>query len=184
MRCFVGIELPSQIRKEVKRIQEELREVELDAKWVEFENLHITLKFLGEVGEGKLSKIKEVISNLSFLFKPFTVGISKIGAFPKVIRPRVLWIGVEPFDNLIKIIEYLEEEFSKLGFPREKRELHPHITLARVRSLKNTSRLKEKVESSKLEKKQWQIDSVILFKSILTPRGPIYEEIFKRSLTP
>ena len=183
MRCFVAIKLPQDVRQEIRRIQEALRKLDLDTKWVEFENLHLTLKFLGEVREARLPKVKEVVSNLSFLIKPFNLSIFEIGAFPNIKRPRVLWIGIEPQESPIKIIEYLEEQFSKLGFPQEKRAPHPHITLARLRTPKNIFKLKEEVEKIKIDNKVWQVDSVFLLRSILTPQGPIYEDIFKINFT-
>jgi len=183
VRCFVAIKLPQDIRQEIRRVQQALRKLGLDAKWVEFENLHLTLKFLGEVREAQLPKIKEIVSNLSFLVKPFNLSISEIGAFPSIKRPRVLWIGVESQEVPIKIIEYLEEQFSKLGFPEERKAPHPHITLARLRTPKNVFKFKEEIEKIKIDNKIWPVDSVFLLKSILTPQGPIYEDIFRMNLT-
>ena len=183
MRCFVAIKLPQDIRQEIRRVQQALRKLGLDAKWVEFENLHLTLKFLGEVKENQFPKIKEVISNLSFLIKPFNLSISEVGAFPSIKKPRVLWIGVEPQESPVKMIEYLEEQFSKLGFPQEKRTSHPHVTLARLRTPKNAFKLRGEIEKVKIDNKIWLVDSVFLLRSTLTPQGPIYEDIFRMNLT-
>ncbi|MCD6540163.1 MAG: RNA 2',3'-cyclic phosphodiesterase [Candidatus Omnitrophica bacterium] len=183
MRCFIAIKLPQDVRQEIRRIQQVLRKLDLDAKWVEFENLHLTLKFLGEAKENQLPKIKEVVSNLSFLVKPFNLSISEVGAFPSIKRPRILWIGVKPQESPVKIIEYLEEQFSKLGFPQEKRTSHPHITLARLRTSKNAFKLRGEIEKMKIDSKIWLVDSVSLLRSILTPQGPIYEDIFRMNLT-
>ncbi|MBN2121034.1 MAG: RNA 2',3'-cyclic phosphodiesterase [Candidatus Omnitrophica bacterium] len=182
MRCFVAIKLSKEVKDEIVRIQNKLQPLELHAKWTEYENLHITLKFLGQIPEENITEAKEIVSGVSSLVKPFTLNFSKAGAFPSLGRPRVLWVGVEPDAEPVKIIEYLEEQFQKLSIPRETRPPHPHITLARIKSPENTHKLKSAVESLKVEDINWEVKEVVLFKSILTPRGAIYEEIFSVTL--
>jgi 2'-5' RNA ligase len=153
MRCFIAIKLPKEVKDEVARIQGQLRRLDLHAKWVEFQNLHITIKFLGEIKEELLPKIKEIISGINPLVKPFVLALSEVGGFPSLGRPRVLWLGINPQDNPIKIIEYLDEQLPKIGIPKETRPAHPHITLARIKSPKNVHKIKQKITTLGVEKK-------------------------------
>ena len=182
MRCFVAIKLSKEVKDEIVRIQKNLAPLGLEAKWTEYENLHITLKFLGQIPEENITEAEEIMVRVSSLVKSFTLNLSKAGAFPSLGRPRVLWVGVEPGEFPVKIIQYLEKEFVRLNIPRETRSPHPHITLARIKSPKNIHKLKSAVESVEVKDVKWRIEEVILFKSILTPRGSIYEEIYKASL--
>ena len=183
MRCFVAIPLPKEVKDEAARIQKELRSLDLHAKWVEFDNLHVTMKFLGEVREEDLDKAKQIVSGVSSFAKTFSLRLFGLGAFPDVRRPRVLWLGISPRDNPATIIRYLEDGFLSIGIPKEKREPHPHITLARIKSPKNTHRLKERFSGLQVGEIEWEAGGVSLFKSMLTRTGPIYEEIFTANLT-
>jgi len=182
VRCFIAINLPSEIRKQVSVIQEEFKNLNLDAKFVEFENLHVTLKFLGDIDKETVVLTQEVMSKLSSLIKSFKLSLFSPGAFPDLRKPRVLWLGIKPMDVPIKIIEYLDEKLEILGLTKEKRKPHPHITLARICSPKNIHKLEEKGEFLNLERVNWQVEKVSLFKSDLTGSGPIYENIFSTNL--
>jgi len=182
MRTFVAIPLPKEVKDEVVRVQGQLRRLDLHAKWVELQNLHITLKFLGEIKEELLPKIKEIISGINSLARPFKLALAEAGGFPSIDRPRVLWMGIAPQDEPVRIIEYLEQKLPKVGFPKEDRKPHPHITLARIKSPKNVHKIKQKVTAFGIERKEWQVYRVSLFKSVLTPHGPLYEEILSQSL--
>ena len=183
MRCFVAIPLPREVKDEVVRVQKELRRLDLHAKWVEQDNLHVTMKFLGQVQEADLDKAKQIVSGISSFARPFCLKLSGLGAFPDVRRPRVLWIGISPQDNPVAIISHLEDGFIDLGIPKEKRTPHPHITMARVKSPKNTQRLKQALSELKLENLKWDVEGITLFRSLLKPSGPVYEEILTAHLT-
>ena len=182
MRCFVAISLPDEVRKEVVCAQGQLRKLDLHAKWVETENLHVTLKFLGEVDEGCIANIKEILSKITSLTGSFDLILSDVGGFPSLCKPRVLWMGINPDEIPVKIIEFLGNRLEGLGFPKEERKPHPHITLARIKSPKNIHKIKQTVASLNLNKIEWQVSKVCLFKSILTSRGPTYGEVFSQSL--
>ena len=166
MRCFIAIKLSKEVKEKVAYLQDKLRTLGLDAKWVEFENLHITLKFLGQVDK-ELSKIKDIVAGLSSLVEPFVLQLSGVGAFPDLRRPRILWLGISPQNSPVKIIEYLEEELFKVGIAKEKRTPHPHITLARIKSPKNANRLKD-IMSLEIESIEYFGTKV----TILLPRLP------------
>ncbi|MFC1514633.1 RNA 2',3'-cyclic phosphodiesterase [Candidatus Omnitrophota bacterium] len=183
MRCFAAIKLSDQVRAEVVRIQRGLRPLDLHAKWVEPENLHVTLKFLGEIREDDLPQVRQIVAGISSFAHPFGLRLFGLGVFPDARRPRVLWAGIRPQDNPLAIIEYLEYEFSGMGILREKRSPHPHITLARIKSPKNTGELEGRLSDLRVEELEWEVQGVSLFKSLLKPSGPAYEEIFTAILT-
>ena len=182
MRLFIALKLQPQVIQSVTDLQTTLKQTGIDAKWVESGNLHVTLKFLGEVKEELLPQAEKILSGLSSLCKPFRIKTSSLGCFPDIKRPRVLWLGITPMDKPIEIITYLDKELAKAGFIPEDRKPHPHITLARIRSSKNVNNLKNAIDSLKIEEKEWLVSEVSLFKSTLSSSGPVYQEIFKTNL--
>jgi len=176
MRLFVGIELPENIKKEIEEIGKELKKKVKEAKVVRKGNLHITLKFLGEVKEEKISEIDKKLKEVSEYFAPFSVSVGKIGNFPEGKRMRVLWVGVESNGILNKINFKIEKVLSTIGFKEENR-FKEHITIARFKStpdMKFIENLKEKYSSFLGE---FRIESFSLIKSNLTPEGPIYKNL-------
>ncbi len=140
-------------------------------RWEKKENLHITLKFLGETDK-KIdieAKIKEAVKQ----FSPFMVSLKGIGAFPSPKRARILWIGVkEGVKHLTDLFVALEKKIHELGFEKEMRKFTPHITFARVKNGKYS--LSENIDFSF---DPFPVNEVALFKSTLTPKGAIYETL-------
>ena len=177
IRVFIAIELDKETQSYLSNIQSELKETEADVKWVKSENIHLTLKFLGNIDLSKINQIKEILTKISQENTEFTIELSGIGAFPKMEYPRVIWIGIEKNqDKVIKITEDLQERLTTLGIPEENRPFQAHLTLGRVKSNLNRSILVEKLKNIKLPQKPSQsVNKLTLFKSTLTPGGPIYE---------
>lgn len=181
MRLFIAIELSDDIKKGLSRIQSHLKYSGADVKWVETDNIHLTLKFLGEADEDKLAYITSALDAIGKAVSPFNIVVKEIGAFPKIEYPRVIWVsldkGAEESKRLAKMID---ERLSEIGFQKEERPFSPHITIGRVRSPKNKAALKEKILSldpNMMNLSSQSISSVILFRSTLTPRGSIYTKI-------
>jgi 2'-5' RNA ligase len=138
-------------------------------KWVKKENLHITLKFLGETD--KKTAIEDKMKEIAEEFSSFNVSLRKIGAFPSSKRAKILWVGVEEgMEELIELFSTIENKLSPLGFEKEVRKFTPHITFARVK--KGNYSLPEQIDFSF---DSFPVNEVALFKSTLTPKGPIYE---------
>jgi len=179
MRTFIAIELPKNIKDSLSQLQAELKSSNADVKWVAPENIHLTLKFLGEIDDKKSEKIIQIIEEVAKGKNKFQVRISLLGAFPKIGSPRVIWVGIEAGDKETKeIAEELEEKIAKIGVPKEKRPFSSHITIGRLRSpLKREILIKYLKEKSGLGGKilEFSADKITLFKSTLTPKGPIYE---------
>ncbi|MGD2141891.1 MAG: RNA 2',3'-cyclic phosphodiesterase [Candidatus Bathyarchaeota archaeon] len=178
VRCFTAIEInDAEVLEGLVRAQRGLEGSGGDLKIVERENIHITMKFLGDVREGILERVKGVVSGMSF--EPFKVTLRGVGAFPNLRRPRVVWAGVvEGAEELIQIYGELERSYEALGFRRERRRFKPHVTLARVRSGRNRGSLVGEINRLADEAfGELKVSCVRLKKSVLTPKGPIYSTL-------
>ena len=178
MRTFIAIELEKEIRNALFQIQEELESSQADIKWVKPENIHLTLKFLGEVEETKIPEIIQRLQECGGQIKPFTIRISGLGAFPGLKSARVIWVGVkEDTDELTKLAKMIEDSLVKLGFPKEGRKFSAHLTLGRLRSNKNKDKLGQKLEKIKIPELSQRINSIALFESVLHPTGAAYQKL-------
>lgn len=187
MRTFIAVELPPQIKEYLSSLQADFKSCNADVKWVEPQNIHITLKFLGEVKEEKIPLIKKIMDDLSRQINSFSVNLSSLGAFPNIESARVIWVGIKKGEKeLTYLNRLLEEELSKLGIPKEKKAFSCHITLGRLRSNFNYQKLKEKILRCLQEPLQktedFTVKSISLFKSTLTGLGPIYEALYRVNL--
>ncbi|MCD6583983.1 MAG: RNA 2',3'-cyclic phosphodiesterase [Candidatus Omnitrophica bacterium] len=180
MRTFIAFPLSWEIKERIAEIQDKLKDCHLDVKWVKPINLHITLKFLGEIQKTVVSKVKEILENIGTNFSSINVKLKEFGFFPNEKRPRVFFISTDQEDYLRSISLTLEEELEEIGFKKEER-FKSHITIARFRSKKNLDCLFRQIKNIKIEGKFF-IKEIIFFRSILTSGGPIYEEIFKINL--
>ena len=136
MRLFVALEIPSDVREKLAALIRDLRNVEPQssrhrARWVKPENLHVTLKFIGEVPPEKVDAIRTTLSDVRSS-QPVELRFRGLGFFPSEKRPRVFWAGMEASPNLAPLAAEIEAGLEKLGIPREKREYTPHLTLARL----------------------------------------------------
>jgi len=186
MRTFIAIELSQQIRDTLAQIQSHLKYAGVDVKWVEKDNIHLTLKFLGEVSEEKIKKIKSILDNIGKTVKSFEISLKDIGAFPKIDYPRVIWVGLDKgAKESGELAEKINDSLSKIGFQKETRDFAAHLTIGRVRSPKNKEALREKIVSisprSTVHGPQL-ISFVALFQSTLTPKGPIYTKLHEAKL--
>ncbi|MFN7170872.1 MAG: RNA 2',3'-cyclic phosphodiesterase [Candidatus Omnitrophota bacterium] len=185
IRTFIAIEIPEILCAEFAQLQEELKKAEADIKWVEPKNMHLTLKFLGDTEETKITKIKESLQKISQKANSFEINFRGLGAFPNLESPRVLWIGIEKGkDKLFELATKIEDELKILGFPKEKRQFSAHLTLGRIRSFKNREKLKTTIKEKvnfKARNKMY-LKEIVLFKSQLTPSGPIYTCLAKFNL--
>lgn len=188
MRTFIAIEISEEIRNTLAQIQSHLKYSGADVKWVEKDNIHLTLKFLGEISEEKKELVKSVLDGIARETKPFEITIKEIGAFPKIEFPRVVWVGLDKGSSESKTLaEKIDEALSKIGFEKETRPFASHLTIGRVRSPKNKEALKEKIQSSGsqlITPNSQLISSVILFQSTLTPKGSIYTKLHEAKLSP
>jgi len=176
MRTFIGIDLPEEIKLNLKEVVDRLKKIK-EAKPVKIENLHITLKFLGEVEEKEIEKIKERLKGCAKNFNSFDVEVKGVGVFPSEKKVRVLWIGALDDGYLKKLNKKIEEEMEKFGFEKEK-EFVSHITVARFKSVPNLNLIKDLIEKYKdFLFGKFSVKNFQLYESKLTPDGPVYKII-------
>lgn len=170
MRCFVAVELDDALRPKVKVLQEQIKD--FDVKLVEPQNMHFTLKFLGEIDQDTIDKVSAILDGISGNFKLFKAVVKGAGAFPSFSYIRVIWVGC---DELLSLQSAVEDALSAM-FKKEKPT--PHLTIARVRSGKYRDKIREFVEQHKdTEIGTMYMDRIKLKKSTLTRDGPIYEDV-------
>ena len=179
-RAFIAIELNASVHSELSSLQSILKKSNADVKWVAAESIHLTLKFLGNIDTQKINEIEKILNEIATGVEPFVLTLKGIGAFPKLDYPRVIWVEVERgAPQSEQLAKSIEERLEGIGIPREDREFHAHITLGRVKSPKNTDKLKETIESTKFEAESAvDVNHLTLFKSQLTRDGSIYTPLF------
>lgn len=186
MRTFIAIEISEETRQILSQIQTRLKYSGADVKWVAPGNIHLTLKFLGEITEKKAEEVKMALDKIGKDMKSFEISLKDAGAFPRIEYPRVIWVGLDKGSPESKILAgKIDEELSKIGFEKESRPFAAHLTIGRVRSPKNKSVLKEKIEtigSQSMVHSLQIVSSVILFQSTLTPHESIYSKIHEAKL--
>lgn len=172
MRLFIAVDLPEEVKQSIEEIKEPLKGIK-GVKPVRKENLHLTLKFLGEVEESKVNTMVRALAQIKV--NPFKLSINKLGVFPNEKRIRVLWIDVEPAEPLVE----LKKEIDK-ALPEFKDD-HPfknHLTFARIKYIASDDDNKKIIEiitNKQVEKQEFLVDNFKLYKSTLTPEGPVYE---------
>ena len=176
IRAFIAVALPESLRNEVAMLSAHLRSSEADVKWVAAGNLHLTLKFLGDIEENQVGPIEEALSAAVKSHSLFTIQLEGIGAFPRTTSPRVVWIGVGTGkEQLTQLAQCVEKTCIGLGFPEEERAFSPHLTIGRVRSRDRLAQLIKRLQVVEFcGKNPAQIDRLILFQSYLSPQGPTY----------
>lgn len=172
-RGFIAIEIgPFQ---KLIQFENEIKNSGAQVKLVEPNNVHLTLKFLGETEETMTDEIENIMKNAIKDIKPFKVKLSGSGVFPNQNYIKVVWIGILNGEIIGEIANKIDEPLTKLGFERERRRFSPHLTIARVKTAKNKEKLMQIVNNYKeIEFKEFEISSIKLKKSELTPKGPIY----------
>ena len=183
MRAFVAIDVPSQVLDSLAGFQSELARTGADLKLVERENLHFTLKFLGEITEAQAEEARARLGRLRL--PPFRVDVSRAGAFPSLRRARVVWAGVPPEHEavMLPLAREVIEALQGIG-ERDERPFQPHITLARVRTSRNIRELGDFLQKS--SERPFGTADLTEFKlksSTLTPGGPVYKDIGAFPLT-
>jgi RNA 2',3'-cyclic 3'-phosphodiesterase len=186
MRAFIAIELPANIKNDLTKIQDKLKISLPKINWVKPANLHLSLKFLGEISSSQLEPIVQIITEIIKTTPPFEIDLETLGVFPNYRAARVIWIGTDqPPIPLKQLAEQLETNLFAIGLPKEEHPFRTHITLGRVKNPLIPEDLKkgmEKVKNDRADKNfgfKFKIEGITLFQSLLSPGGPIYSIIKK-----
>lgn len=179
VRTFIAIQLEPGIQKSLAELQRRLRNTDLQVKWVAPQNIHLTMKFIGDVPVGKLDEVTHALSGAAAGCAPFDIAVAGIGAFPDKTRPRIIWAGVRNGKGqLIKLAGSIETACVRLGFPKEERGFTAHLTIARVKEMHFPQEFFAKAQ--KFEQQEFgsmAAAKISLIKSTLTPKGPMYDTI-------
>lgn len=178
IRSFIAFDIENEeVLKKIAEMQRLLSETRADLKLVRPENIHVTLRFLGNITSSMVEKIFEAMKTAQFI--PFDITLYGVGAFPNPRHPRVLWVGMkEGADQLRSIFSQMEPHLRSLGFAPDAKGFSPHLTIARVRSGRNKDELARLVnENAKYEFGKIRAECLRLKKSELTPKGPIYSTL-------
>lgn len=177
IRAFLAIGLDEDLKPKIYKLIKEFKQIDAKIKYVELENLHLTLKFFGEIDTEGLALIEKAIANVLSEFEPFTIKIAGCGAFPNANRIKVIWVGIENDEIIRDLHDRLDKEFVRLGFDKDKR-FSTHLTIGRMKSAKNKNQVKSTIEEySEIDIGEMEVGEIRLKKSTLTPAGPIYEDI-------
>jgi 2'-5' RNA ligase len=178
IRAFFSFDIEDQaIIRRLTQVQNRLLSSGADLKSVKPQNIHLTIRFLGDISPAMVDSIYEEMKQLPF--SPFTVELNGLGAFPKLTYPRVVWAGItKGADELKDVFGQLEPRLRGLGFKPDNKGFSPHLTIARVRTGRNKTELVKRIQE--LENYEFgavKATCLRLKKSDLTPRGPIYSTL-------
>lgn len=183
IRSFVALELPEEVRDEIRRAQESFRAAEADVKWVRPAGVHLTLKFLGGVPEELISDTAEAAARIAARRPAFDLALTAPGVFPNRKKARVIWLGLDgDLENLAGFQKEIEDALVPLGFEAEDRAFKPHLTLGRVRSGRNKSLLLSEIDRFQTRPIRFTVREAVLFKSDLKPTGAQYTPLRRMSL--
>jgi 2'-5' RNA ligase len=183
-RTFIAIELPAESRanviEHIQRLRRELPNVR--ASWGREDNLHLTLKFLGNVPVADLPNVYNAVEQAAKAVSPFKLTLAECGMFPTRGRPNVLWIGAQA-SGLFTLQASIEEELSAAGFPPESRPFHPHLTIARLRNAEGVRELGELHRNAEFVPLTMDVSEVVVFRSELRREGSKHTAISRHSLS-
>jgi 2'-5' RNA ligase len=188
LRAFIAIELSGDtqdaIQKQTARLKQSLGDDPI--RWIPVSNIHLTLKFLGDIAETHADFLKQMLAHEVDPYAEFDMQIGGLGSFPTAKRPRVLWIGLHAPAALASMQRNIESGTTRLGYQKEERPFSPHLTIGRVRqnpSPNDLQQIRLALESQQLGNiATSRVDSVHLFKSELKPTGPVYTRLFSAKL--
>ena len=183
MRLFVAIELSEAVRKALSATQEKLKSECPDVRWIPAGQLHLTVKFLGEVEDSDVLAVSQALERAAAASKPFTMRTGKCGCFPERGAVRIVWAkAIEESGLLARCLAAVEAQIEPLGFPREHRPFAAHITIGRVREDRSKGRLRNVVEAHRGEEIEQDVLSLTLMSSALSPKGSTYTAVSRAKL--
>ncbi|MBI3653727.1 MAG: RNA 2',3'-cyclic phosphodiesterase [Acidobacteria bacterium] len=175
LRLFLCIEMPESIKARLGELQSELRRLDAPASWVKPANIHLTLKFFGDVPTTKIPDIIAATRHAIGSCSPFQVTIGGTGVFPSARKPAVLWVGFSQLpEPLMRLHQSLEDELAKAGFARESKRFNPHLTIARLRQPRHAHLLADALLAKGFAEESFTAQEIILMRSQLSPQGSLY----------
>lgn len=175
IRTFVCIEVPASIRARIESLQRRLRQSDVPISWVKPANIHLTIKFLGDVAASRIDDVRGAVERACRGVPPFAITVEGAGCFPSARSPRVLWVGLSPMpDELRQLHSNIEAALEQEGFAREAKRFSPHLTMARVRDPLKARATVEELMAAGFAAETFHASEVIVMRSDLHPSGSIY----------
>jgi RNA 2',3'-cyclic 3'-phosphodiesterase len=181
-RTFICLELPETIRVQAEALQRRLAGLGDKIRWVNPKNLHLTLRFLGEISRPQIETVCLAVRSAAARVEAFPIHLSGTGCFPSPRRPRAFWIGVTEASDVTRLFQAVEEELLCAGFPREARPFSPHLTLGRVRVDRSHARLGEVMAGAEFDAAPFLVTEVTVMKSELRRSGSVYTQVAREPL--
>lgn len=184
MRVFVAINLSQPEKTRLETAARPLFESRFPVRWVDAQSVHLTLKFLGEVDDDRPPELSAAVADAATGIEDFSMVVNGFGAFPSVRNPRVVWAGVDVEPHLTDLQERVEAALEALGFERERRRFHPHLTLGRARKHARSNEFKgfDELVSQLAYEDSFRVTAVDVMRSQLKPSGAVYSVIHSVSL--
>ncbi|MFH1745998.1 MAG: RNA 2',3'-cyclic phosphodiesterase [Planctomycetota bacterium] len=175
MRCFVAVDLTRPLRQPLIKLLDELPRSR-DVRWCTQHQLHVTLKFLGDVPDAQIAQVKDAVGTAAAQLAPFKIKLGELGCFPSPRNPRVFWCGItDPSAGCARWVQTADPLFADLGFEPETRAYTPHITLGRSKSSAGSEVLRDALQNTAAPPTtEMTVESVVLFESRLLPQGARY----------
>ncbi len=185
VRTFVAVEIGDAVRDRAEKLIEILGRTDVDVKWVEPQNVHITMKFLGEVALKETPRICDAVKKAAAKVEPFEIEIRGAGAFPNPGKPRTIWLGSGEGDERMRALhKAVESALAKLGFRKDARRFNTHLTIGRVRhGGRDLAELSQLIgQQADFEAGRTKVTELVIFSSDLGPKGPTYAPIGRARL--
>ena len=179
IRAFICFKLSERLISSIGRIQESVKQYDLKIKWVRPENIHLTIKFLGDIKCSEIDDIGRLIKETAMDFTPLLLSAQGIGVFPNLNRPRVIWIGISgQIGELIGLQKMLDNKLQIIGFPKEKRPFKGHLTIGRIKGSIDSNKLSDVLNQiNRFAASPFSVDKIYLIQSDLKPSGAVYTRL-------
>ena len=179
IRTFVAVLIAENLKKNISEVQQQAKKLAPDVKWVAPENLHVTLKFLGDLREDEIPDVCTAVEDAVRPFSAFDLSMSKLGVFPSPARARVVWVGIEEGrEQLIELASGVDKRLTEMGFGKDDKPFKAHITIGRVKEGRHPGKLIEGMADIDADDLGVQrVDSVVVMQSELLREGPIYSPL-------
>jgi len=190
LRAFIAVEIPAEIQRLIQQDTASLQKAlpKPLVRWVETKNLHLTLKFLGDVSAEELEKLAGAIELELVTHAPFTMSVAGLGVFPGYHQPRIIWVGLEAPNSLSSLQQSVDATAVRMAYLPEERPFSPHLTIGRVgqgSTQANRLKIRETLEAAtSISIGPFEVKAVTIFKSDLRPTGPVYTSLYTLPMQP
>jgi 2'-5' RNA ligase len=184
MRSFIAIDIPAYIKSSIDGVIRSVSGSARGVRWVSTENIHLTLKFLGDVRDDLIPEIEKRLKMIGRRFQCFSIGIRGAGAFPNFKNPNVLWLGIEASDWLESLFREIDAALAEIGFEKDSRKFSPHLTIGRVKDRRDVAPVARELSTYKdVFFGTIEVREILLMKSVLKPSGAEYSKTAVIELT-